>query len=905
MSTCRGWLFSLMVCSVANAQLVRVPNTTLDLPPDLPASTGYALENALGNLPFDSPMAVVSVRNETNRLFVAQRGGILRMVNLVPATPVASGYLDLRDVLAAGESFDQDGENGFLSVAFHPDFAINRTLYVYFSLTVEEASVIKLFQRLHKVVVDSSTSATPGIESHQPLLTIYDRATNHNGGSLDFGPDGYLYLSLGDEGGGGDNFNNARFITQDPANGRTGFWGQMIRLDVDNRPGNPSPQAHQQNSTTFPTAVHEGSYKIPADNPFIGRTTWHNLTISPTMVRTEIWATGLRNPFRWSFDRPTGRLFLGDVGQGRYEEIEIITKGGDYAWSWREGTHAYNNPPSPEDPPTAGFSPVEPIYDYGRSSNGVLSGNCVTGGAVYRGSRLTELFGAYIFADLTGPIVALRENPAGTWAAERLQTEGGIVHFGHDPRDGDLLICDNDANRVKRLVRSGSTGTAPPATLSQVNAFSDLATLAPQPGIVPYDVNVPFWSDHALKRRWFSIRNTADEVTYNRDGNWTLPTGMVWLKHFDIETVRGDPSSARKLETRVLVKTASGTYGLSYRWRADQTDADLVPEEGADVPVSITVEGSQTTQTWRFPSRSECLNCHTPAGGHALSFNTRQLNREHLYDTQSLNHIAALRDAGYFANSVDGIHARPAFAQADDASQSLEWRVRSYLAVNCSQCHQPGSLASGNWDARPTIGTDAAGIVNGVIVNGVLLDPGGDAANRFVVPGDVSHSVALRRLQGTPSRMPPIGSNVVDQAAINLLTAWINQDLPTRQSFGQWQVSYFGEPPRDEAGPTEDPDGDGLDNQTEFLAGTHPQAGNPPSLLKIALAAGQLQLRHTLPANRSLVIETSATLAPGSWQIWDVPGNSPGFPAAAGEHLLELPMPATPNQFFRGRISAP
>ena len=138
MSTCRGWLFSLMVCSVANAQLVRVPNTTLDLPPDLPASTGYALENALGNLPFDSPMAVVSVRNETNRLFVAQRGGILRMVNLVPATPVASGYLDLRDVLAAGESFDQDGENGFLSVAFHPDFAINRTLYVYFSLTVSE-----------------------------------------------------------------------------------------------------------------------------------------------------------------------------------------------------------------------------------------------------------------------------------------------------------------------------------------------------------------------------------------------------------------------------------------------------------------------------------------------------------------------------------------------------------------------------------------------------------------------------------------------------------------------------------------------------------------------------------------------------------------------------------------------
>ncbi|RYD29431.1 MAG: hypothetical protein EOP87_18340, partial [Verrucomicrobiaceae bacterium] len=592
----------------------------------------------------------------THRLFVAERGGILKVVNLNAAELEASGYLDLRDLLDSEETFNRGGENGFLSIAFHPEFAANRTLFVYFSLNAEDG---KLFQRLHRVVVDSSTSDTPAISSHEPLLTIYDRASNHNGGTIDFGPDGYLYLSLGDEGGGGDEYNNARFITQDPAGGRTGFWGQMVRLDVDRRGGNLTPQAHQQDSTSYPSAVNAAGYKVPADNPFIGRVSWHNIAINPADVRNEIWATGLRNPFRWSFDRPTGRLYLGDVGQGAWEEIDIITRGGDYGWSWREGTHEYNSPPSPGDPPQDGFSPIGPIYEYGRSSNGVLDGNCVTGGAVYRGNRFTELFGAYIFADLSGPIVALRES-GGVWTAERLGAETGIVHFGHDPRDGDLLFCAN--GQVKRFVRSGTTGTAPPATLSGVGAFSNLASLTPHAGIVPYDVNLPFWSDHALKRRWFSIRNTTDDMAYSRDGNWTLPAGMVWVKHFDMETVRGQPSSARKLETRILVKTTDGTYGLSYRWREDQTDADLVEEEGLDEPLTITVDGSATIQTWRFPSRGECMNCHTPVGGHALSFNTRQLNRDHLYGTQTRNQLTALEVAGYFSNTVDGGHTLPAYA---------------------------------------------------------------------------------------------------------------------------------------------------------------------------------------------------------------------------------------------------
>ena len=889
----------LLMAAAAQAQLVRVANTTLNLPASLPASTSFTTENALQSRTFTSPMVVTSIRGETNRLFVAERGGTIKVVSsLVEPIPTPTVYLSLNDVLGSGEALTSLGEHGFLSLVFHPDFATNRTLFVYYSLTKSESGTARYFQRLHRIVVGSATSNAPAIESHGALLTIVDRATNHNGGDLDFGPDGYLYLSLGDEGNSDDSFNNARFINQryDPPNVlRTGFWGQMLRLDVDQRPGSLAPQAHQQASTSFPSAVHAGTYRIPPDNPFIGFTSWHGQTIDPATVRTEIWATGLRNPFRWSFDVPTGRLFLGDVGQNAYEEINIIEKGGDYGWSWREGKQAFGNPPDPKTPP-AGFAPKEPIFDYGRSL-----GNCVTGGVVYRGSRLTELFGAYIYADTSGEIMALRES-GGTWTNQIIGELGSIYDFGYDPRNGDVLFCSGST--VRRLVRSSPTGTAPPATLSALGAFSNLSTLQSQAGIVPYEVNVPFWSDHALKRRWFSIRNTTDDVTYNRDGNWTLPIGMVWIKHFDLETTRvnnvGVPASSRKLETRVLVKTADGTYGLSYRWRADQTDADLVAEGGMNDPIAVTVDGNQATQTWRFPSRSECMSCHTPAGGHALSFNTRQLNRDHLYGAQTLNQIGALESAGYFSAAVDDVHTLPAYAKADDASQSLEWRARSYFAVNCSQCHQPGGPASGNWDARATVATDAANIINGLLLNNF-----GDATNRFLAPGDLLHSIALRRIQGIPTRMPPIGSNEIDQGAVNLLTAWITQDLPDRESFAEWQIAEFGSPVPAKAGPDEDPDGDGLTNRMEYLVGGRPEIPNSPSLLKIEPTGNTLRFDFSLPANRSMVIETSETLLQGSWQAWEVEGNSPVFPAAGGPRTLEFPMPGGPKQFFRGRVAAP
>ncbi len=205
---------------------------------------------------------------------------------------------------------------------------------------------------------------------------------------------------------------------------------------------------------------------------------------------------------------------------------------------------------------------------------------------------------------------------------------------------------------VKRLARSGTSGTAPPAALSATGAFSNLTTLTPNAGLVAYAPNVDFWSDYAIKSRWFAIKNLTDTVGFSADGNWTLPTGMVWVKHFDIDLERGNPATRRRLETRFLVKTATDIYGLSYRWNniqsGTQTDATLVAEDGANLTLNLTVGSSPATQTWRFPSRTECRICHTAVGGFALSFNTRQLNRTHTYGAQTLNQIGALSGAGYF-----------------------------------------------------------------------------------------------------------------------------------------------------------------------------------------------------------------------------------------------------------------
>ena len=185
---------------------------------------------------------------------------------------------------------------------------------------------------------------------------------------------------------------------------------------------------------------------LPADNPFIGITSHNGLPVDPATVRTEIWATGLRNPWRMSFDSATGRLFAGDVGQNLYEEVDIITRGGDYGWSYREAGHPFTLGPRGGKEP-ADFKPVAPIFEYPR-----MTGLSVTGGVVYHGTRYPQVQGMYIFADFaTGRVIALNDEGKQVWADKTLAQDPGIAGIGLDPRNGEVLFANLASGKIKRL----------------------------------------------------------------------------------------------------------------------------------------------------------------------------------------------------------------------------------------------------------------------------------------------------------------------------------------------------------------------------------------------------------------------------------------------------------------------
>jgi len=389
------------------------------VPPPLPP-LAYALEDALGGLTFSMPVAVVSAPGEKDRLFVVEKTGCIQVVTgLDQATPEKQVFANL--IERPDGKLDDKGECGLLGLAFHPDFARNDRFFVCYSLRIDG----QLYQRISRFDGDTE----------QPLITQLDPAGNHNGGDLHFGPDGFLYISVGDGGGGNDAFDNGRFINK-------GFHAAILRIDVDKQPGSLPPNPHPAIARDASGAAH---YAVPADNPFIAATSHHGEAIDPATVRTEIWATGLRNVWRFCFDPPTGRLFAGDVGQNLYEEVNLIVKGGDYGWSHREGLHAFDLGPGKNMPPAV-FKPIDPIFEYSRTT-----GLSITGGRVYRGTKFPEFRGAYICADYAfGRVIVAREKN-GRWGQEIIAFEPAITGIGVDPSDGELLFCNMAKGSVMRL----------------------------------------------------------------------------------------------------------------------------------------------------------------------------------------------------------------------------------------------------------------------------------------------------------------------------------------------------------------------------------------------------------------------------------------------------------------------
>lgn len=407
-------------------------------PPPPPAELSVAVESVAQG--FTSPITMAVPNDNTNRKFIVDQVGriyILDANNTLLPTP----FLDLADrIVPLSPDYD---ERGLLGLAFHPDFAVNGRFFVVYSVPKGPDVPPDWDSELHLAefqAVGAADQADPATE--RLLLVIPKPQANHNGGTVAFGPDGFLYLSVGDGGGANDN----NIIGHTPGIGnaqdRSNLLGKILRIDVDS--GVP--------------------YGIPADNPFV----------ADTAARPEIWAYGLRNPYRFSFDRGgTNRLFAADSGQDLWEEIDIITAGGNYGWNIREGSHCFNPQNPLVSPPFCaivgpnGDPLIDPIMEYKHSDIGFVFGTVAVGGYVYRGSALPQLVGQYIFGDLTqnwpfpdGVLFIGTETDGGSWIISQLpvanlpnQRIGQYIKgFGEDAQ-GELYILTTSV-----IGPSGTTG---------------------------------------------------------------------------------------------------------------------------------------------------------------------------------------------------------------------------------------------------------------------------------------------------------------------------------------------------------------------------------------------------------------------------------------------------------------
>ena len=315
-----------------------------------------------------------------------------------------------------------------------------------------------------------------------------------------------------------------------------------------------------------------------------------------------------------------------------------------------------------------------------------------------------------------------------------------------------------------------------PLLLSQTGAFQDTRKLVPSKGMIPYELVVPFWSDGANKSRWVAVPD--GKIAFAPTGEWHFPKGTVFVKTFELPIDRADASRTRRLETRLLVCDSSGgVYGVVYKWRADNSDADLLTASLTETIPITAASGELHEQSWYYPSRKDCLSCHNARAGGVLGVKTRQLDRALTYPSGvSDNELRAWNHIGLFGagfNEAD-VSKYPKLASSGDATRSLEDRARSYLDANCAQCHRPGGTVA-YFDARYDTPLEKQGLINGP----VLIDQGIDRP-RVISPHDIWRSIAFMRVNTDGDiKMPPIARETIDQKGVALLREWITS-LPGR-----------------------------------------------------------------------------------------------------------------------------
>lgn len=740
---------------------------------------GYTQRNYFPGVGFFEPLRIIE-HPTRNELVIVGKDALGHVITHAEGATDKRQFFDLRPIVAVRNG---PGEGGISDLEFHPDFGnaglpgASDVFISYWWSPVDSGQLATSerddgYMRVSRFQVRANQV---DLSTEEVLINQYDREFWHIGMDLEFGTDGFLYIAMGDE---------TPTTCCDRADSTQrldgGLWSGILRIDVDNDPSRSHPIRRQPlhpavDPTTiganWPASFTQG-YSIPNDNPFQS---------TDGSILEEFYSLGLRHPWTMDVDDATGDVWVGDVGRFRREELNLIAKGDNHEWPYREGT--VNGP----DRRPGNISGVEtgPMFEYDHDA-----GRAIILGGVYRGARYPELVGKVLSSDfVNGQLWASTKNGA-IYDTEQIATISagytqGVNSYLFDSR-GDILMVRtggalDDDGRIDVLVRAGNTQASAdaPQLLSQTGAFTDMLSRVAVEGCISYEENTPFWSDAAIKSRWLCIPNDGthdspdEQIVFSENEPWTFPVGSVLIKHFDMETEEGNPQSAFPLETRFFVVGTDGYYGLSYRWTQAGTEATLVSPTGdARAFNQISAEGAMS-RIWEYPSRAQCMECHTEQAGSTLGVNTRQLNGLHTYQRTGLqaNQIETLESLGLFDKTLDLDSLLPTVITAsapDDLSASVENRARSYLDANCGYCHMPNGVRA-NFDARLTTPLDEQNLIDGSLLEGVGID--GEAV---VVPGDPMRSIVLHRaaLIGTGA-MPPLAKNRVDDAGIALLEEWI------------------------------------------------------------------------------------------------------------------------------------
>ena len=667
----------------------------------------------------------------TDQLLVIELGGKIRRFKDDPEADNAEFLID-----TGRETY---------GLTFHPNYEENGYLYV-----VSNGPIGGKVTETRNYVSRFTVNRQPpyNCDPDSELILLEWLSNNHNGGDLAFGPDGYLYIPAGD--GAMDSDTNLTGLPgsydRDPkGQDLSNLPGTIMRIDVDR------PEAGRP-------------YSIPNDNPFIHL----------EGARPEIWVYGIRNPWRITFDRETGHLWAGNVGQDRWEMIHLVRRGDNYGWSLYEGSHPFflNRKPGP--------TPiVKPTVEHPHSE-----ARSITGGVVYYGSKFPELRGAYVYGDYaTGKMWALHHDGENLiWHREVGDTTLQIVSFGID-HNNEILIVDL-ARGIYQLERKPESTAKFPTRLSETGLFASIEEHQTDPGLIPYSVNAPLWADGAHVERFIALPGDSQIEMSAADGvGWSFPDGTALIQTFALNIEVGNPTSRHRIETRLLTRQQGEWVGYSYIWNDEQTDATLVDADGTDriftLQDSSLPKGSRE-QSWHYPSREECMDCHSRAANYVLGLTTLQMNKVHNYGAVSDNQLRTLNHINVFKKPLSKpLEEYPKLVDPYNPKGPLNARARSYLHAACANCH----VHTGGGNARIVLDFTTALDKTYSVGFRPQHDVYGIPNAMLVAPGDPERSILYQRVaRRGKGQMPPLATSQQDLQAVQLLYDWILQMKPTSEN---------------------------------------------------------------------------------------------------------------------------